>query len=348
MDSDGSIGWQWNRSDAAIIPGIRITQRVNDGMLVWLRKELSLGTLVDGNTGWSLRTIKTMKQYFVSFFYRGPIESCLLQTSKRLDAHLMRALLKTVTEKRHLKVAGKSYLVGLRQYLHWGSSMARAFTLADFQRRFGIDDELYATTLVEARATVANAKQEWRKHQQSMERILADRSALSNNLLLDGWQVLGFFIGDGGASIIWGSKVITCVINFTGDRRSAKALELYAYSLFRDIRRKAWKAGNRNASRLIVNGTDLFVERVIPFFNEYPIPPCRKRDIVNAVADAAVVLYDLKYKPTWTQKDKRRFKRVIEKTWDINPSGPSRRFGSACEYYSHVLQLKARGEFGIR
>lgn len=50
----------------------------------------------------------------------------------------------------------------------------------------------------------------------------------------------------------------------------------------------------------------------------------------------------------WTKKQKSDLKRLIKETWDLNPSGPNRKFSDPDSYYLDVLNRKQRGTLSIR
>lgn len=134
---------------------------------------------------------------------------------------------------------------------------------------------------------------------------------------------------------------------------SAYSLELYAASLIRDgVYRQAWISKTRNYARIVIHGVQLFQSHITPFFKNYTIPQCKKKVIVEKLCETSHILCALKEKIhkqiEWIPEDWRDLERIITETWELNPSGPSRKFVSSVEYIDHIKKQYQQGKLKIR
>lgn len=346
IDSDGCIGWTWSK-DGAFIPSIYVTQKKNMKALQFLKLNFGGNTSKNGN--WGVKNMKNIELNYQSWLYSNKESwvSCRLITSRRFDAHLLDVTMGYCRTKFHKTKEGTAILIRFRLFLHGGTSTTLSMTQEELCERRTISPEVYAEKERQTRDLVAKAMKEVRQNMIQIKTILQS-GAFSERNSIPPYQVVGFFLGDGGTHVVWGSKVITTTITWTGDRASAHALEFYSWSLFRDgVYRKAWKSKKRDVSRLILNGVDNFSKHVHPFFSSFPPPPCEKTEILNAILDTAIILKRLKTKTKWSDHDFDDLSKVIHRTWSLNISGPARKFGSPEIYIAHVKEQHKHGKLRI-
>jgi len=234
IDSDGCITWTWS-ADQAFIPSIYVTQKKNMQMLIFLRESFGGNTSKNGN--WVVKNIKRVQQTHELWLYStsGDWSSCWLLSSRRLDAHLLNHAIKDCVRLNfHRTKEGTAVLIRLRSFLHGGfKTSSFKMTQQQLCERRGVPEQVYAAQEQRTRDIVASALKEVRQNKNTVRAILCS-GAFSLLNCIDPWQVVGFFFGDGGIHVVWGSKVITATLNWTGDRASAHALEFYAWSLIRE------------------------------------------------------------------------------------------------------------------
>lgn len=131
-----------------------------------------------------------------------------------------------VKKKKHRQAEGKAILVDMRKYLHFGKSRTGAKSSAEIE-------EILQLPLGFSTDKSKNQSKKFEKEYESQ--IQALKSQVLANHYLNQWQVVGFFLGDGGVHVVWGSQTITTTLGFTGDSRSIIALEIYTASLIRDV-----------------------------------------------------------------------------------------------------------------
>lgn len=348
IDSDGCLTWHWN-ADRTLVVSVTITQKLDTQILFDVKRAIG-GNVTTTNGNWKQHTLKGVKQECLPVLFDDlqDINSCRLLTGKRLDAILIfYVMIEMVDTKHHTSEEGRKILVDLRKYLHAGSSSASALTPAQLESRL----KLPLNSSQSAGKTVAeNCKQ---ISDTSFQPIVNN---VKQGIYINGWQVCGFFLGDGGAHLVWGTHLITVTLGFTGDKSSKVGLELYAASLVRDgVYRQAWTSliPTSNVSRLILNGVDLFSTNVKLFFEEYPLPTHYHKVIrLNKFLTTATFLTTLKEKQKqnqpWTSQDWTTLEQCIVDTWDLNPSGKARKFKDPVVYLAHLKKAYANRKLKIR
>lgn len=346
IDSDGCLTWSWNKNDNAFVPSVSITLKLNRNILIFVKN--SIGGYVTQNGNWQHKTIRAVSNVCLPILFMdwNDPSSCKLMTSRRYDALIFFHIMTTVVlnEKRHLKPEGKAILVDMRRFLHFGKTRSGGKTPSELEAQLRLPQE----------STTDCAKTKAKELQQAFElQIQREKSKVMNGSYLNEWQVVGFFLGDGGVHVIWGTQVITTTIDFTGDRRSAVGLELYAASLIRDgVSRKAWQSSRKDTSRLIIHGVELFTSSIEPFFQQYPMPNCKKREIFHKICETSRCLVDLRTKQSkgqpWSPQDWSRLFDLIQATWVLNPSGKDRKFQSPKVYLAHLKSIYFKGKLNIR
>jgi hypothetical protein len=102
----------------------------------------------------------------------------------------------------------------------------------------------------------------------------------------------------------------------------------------------------------MIFGVSTFTNRIDPFFQQYPLPNCKKKEIFDRVAEAANCLTKLKQKQTnkqiWTNTDWNNLDKVIHATWDLNPSGKDRKFTNPKMYLQHLKLCYEKNQLKIR
>lgn len=168
--------------------------------------------------------------------------------------------------------------------------------------------------------------------------------------IMNPWQTLGFFVGDGGIHIVWGFGQVTVTLSFTGDSKSKTALEAYCASLIQDgVYRVAWVSQTRDVSRLYVHGIDLFDSFIVPFFQKYPLPLCEKQAYVQPILKGIQFLAYLKKKLVWDANDIKKLQKFVDATWNLNPHGPGRQFkGTTVEYVQHLENMRQKNKLKLR
>lgn len=348
IDSDGCIGWTWT-TDGAFMPSIYVTQKKNLQVLDFL-KEWFGGNVTKTNGNWTMRSMTRVQGSYLGWLFSSnekDVLQCYLVTSRRFDGLLLHIAMGYCSTKFHKKKEGKAILIHFRVFLHGGSTTSFAKTPAELCECCKVPEGIYAEKEIEARSLVATAMKDVRQHKNYVRSIL-NSGVFSLKNCIPPYQVVGFFLGDGGMHVVWGSKIMTTTLTWTGDRASAHALEFYSWSLFCDgVYRKAWKSKKRNVSRLILNGVENFSNHITPFFQKNPLPPCEKTTILVAILETAEFLSRLKTKTIWSDHDFKELSILIRKTWYINSSGPSRKYGTPENYIAHVKEQYESGGFRI-
>lgn len=346
IDSDGCITWTWSR-ERTFIPSITVTQKTNRRMLRVLKEHFQGYVCANGN--WVVKNMKNIQGFFRQCLYLDSEswETCFLYSSRRLDAHLLNVAMVYCLTKFHKTQQGTAVLIRFRLFLHHGSTTAEAMTPTELCARQQVSQNTYQAMDQTTRNFVARAMREVRQNKIEVETILRS-GVFSETNCISPYQVVGFFLGDGGIHVVWGTQIMTTTLNFTGDRRSTYALEFYCWSLLRDGRyRKAWKSKVRDVSRLLIHGVENFVNHICPFFETYEVPDCEKKEILNTILETAVFLKTLKEKETWSNQDFEELLGIVQRTWDLNPSGPARKFASPEIYVAHVREKYNRNGFRI-
>jgi hypothetical protein len=345
IDSDGSITWTWNRKDKTFIPSVSITLKSNWEVLYVVKD--NIGGYVCNNGNWQYKTIKDIqiKALSILFVVIGDLSSCKLVSSKRYDALLLHEVMKNIVEKKqHRKAEGKKIIIDMRNFLHFGKSRAGAKTSAELEALHGLPTN---SSHGAAKLIAESLKFDYQSH------VQAKQLEIQNGSYLNEWQVLGFFFGDGGVHVVWGTQLITTTIGLTGDSESYRALEMYAASIIRDgTYRKAWRSSKSNSSRLIIHGVNQFKNSIEPFFQQYPMPNCPKKEIVTKVCETALWLTKLQQKQNndqpWDDHDWNKLSFYIHLTWEMNPSGKRRKFESPDIYLMHLKDFYQKGKLKIR
>lgn len=302
------------------------------------------------NGNWVTKGMKRMQfNYFGwMFFSENESVTCRLVTTRRVDAFLLDIVMGFCKNRAHRQKDVAAVCIHFRAFLHGGVTTSQAKSTSKLCEDCKIPEHIFQEKEKDARDLVVSAKKEYRQYKKMVQSILKG-GVFSPENCIPPYQVVGFFLGDGGVHVIWGTHSMTTTLTWTGDRKSAHALEFYSWSLFRDgIHRKAWKSKKRDVSRLLLNGVDNFTNHICPFFEEYPVPECEKGKLLVAVLEASMLLQTLKNKPKWTASDFQKLSNMIHQTWNLNTSGPSRKFGTAEQYIAHVKEhYKKKGHFRI-
>lgn len=345
VDSDGCLSWTWNKQDRAFVPSVSITLKVNPELLIIIKSYMG-GYVTMSNGNWQHKTIRSVQEICLPVLFDSTnSSSCKLVSSKRYDALFLFYVMKQVVSvKNHRKPEGKAILVDARNYLHFGKSRSGAKSSPELEAMLRLTP---GSSTDVAKTLAENFEKEYEAQVQDL------KLKVSSNCYLNAWQVVGFFLGDGGVHVVWGTQILTTTIHFTGDSRSAIALEIYTASLIQDnVYRKAWKSSKSDSSRLIIHGVNLFSSTIEPFFQRYTLPDCKKKEIFNKVAVSANCLTKLKEKQikaqVWTQADWKKLARLIQTTWTLNPSGKSRKFNSPEEYLAHLKLMYRKNKLKIR
>lgn len=345
IDSDGCLTWHWT-TEKTFCPSVSITLKLNRNILQFVKTWL--GGSVTSNGNWQHNSIKTVGNVCLPILFPNlnNLSSCLLITSKRYDALLLGYIMTTfvLNDRKHRRKQAQVVLVDMRRYLHFGKTRSGAKTTLELEQRL----ELTPGSSKDCAKTKAKELEKAFELQMQLQ-----KSKVLNQDYLDAWQVVGFSLGDGGVHVIWGTKVITTTIHFTGDRRSSLGLEIYTASMIRDgIYRKAWQSSQRDVSRLVVHGVDMFANKITSFFTQYPMPPCKKQEIFDKISETAVFLASLKQKQIkaqpWTAQDWKTLDRLIQETWTLNPSGKERQFKNPEAYLKHLKTEYAKNKLKIR
>jgi|JI81BgreenRNA_FD_contig_91_90803_length_1552_multi_4_in_0_out_0_1 hypothetical protein len=365
IDSDGCVTVRWSK-DAALGPSIVITQRKDFELLVYCRQRLDIaygrkqrGRKPKENGNFSVaKGIERVRTTGLILLFRDPndLNSCYLLTSRSLDALIVREMVFSDTKERKEPVV-RGYFLCLREGLHYGKSTAfkNPRTTTEETLKLPPNSSLIYQHVADLKLDFYKTNIDTR-----IEKVSNNLQKFDSTYCPDPYQILGFFMGDGGFHVVWGQRSISVVLTFSGDAKSAQALEIYMACLMQDgVYRKASVGRRRDSSRIIVSGTKSIL-KAKEFFDKVNLPPSTKGERVQKLFETAVLLDTLvpdtkgRKNPSavrnkiWTKKQKSDLKRLIKETWDLNPSGPNRKFSDPDSYYLDVLDRKQKGTLSIR
>lgn len=191
-------------------------------LLPFLQEHLG-GSATVSNGNWKIRSIKHM-ELGLSLLFRDSNDptTCCLVSSKKYDALVFhKVMVEYVFSKRHNNDQSRKYLIDLRTRLHLAvKPVSKKQEKKHDATRSSLEAKLQlpknSSLDVAKNDAIAIQRQVESQFKRDHQKIAADISA---NRLLNEWQVLGFFLGDGGVHVVWGTQTITLTLNFTKDTK---------------------------------------------------------------------------------------------------------------------------------
>jgi hypothetical protein len=84
VDSDGSLGWSWNKGDRAFVPSVTVSLKMNRELLDFIASFIG-GYVTKTNGNWQHKTIPGVQEICLPILFSSidDSSSCKLVTSKR-------------------------------------------------------------------------------------------------------------------------------------------------------------------------------------------------------------------------------------------------------------------------